>query len=421
MSEKVLREEIVHPLLEAMGYTHVVNLHGSNERGKDFSYLVPEIGFGDTKLGVCQVKNSAFTGKSTSSANTTAILNQLDRCRNTTTLNYATSLLERPQRVMLLTTYDIPDKDIAGCDDLLKQLREHCVELVGPHELVEALYRYLPASYSKLLPSSQSLANAMNALLEKHTEHAAFSLSAARNISTFFVNISIKAICPLFNQLLTHPPSFIEDSFKEIGTVKAESAGNVLAAQAGLADALGIPRLLALVDKYGKDITPDTANGDSLSYLYDRSPNVYIRRPTLRPFRQAVLSRLKHSRNADVATDLTENVLCLSASEQLMRFLCECALDSYDRTTGEHITREQLQLLLAGEPIKPGDRSKSSSSDTIEFKEVSPAVLALTELDLFICGQAGAGKSTLAKMVAVKANNLGRRVVYFPCSHLTAC
>lgn len=109
MPERQMHVQIVQPLLEACGATHVVYCHGSAERGKDFIYVCRDP-FGNQRLTVCQVKNERLTGRSSSSSSVSTVLHQLIQCRTTKVLNPVTSnQKELPQEVVLITTYSLPD------------------------------------------------------------------------------------------------------------------------------------------------------------------------------------------------------------------------------------------------------------------------------------------------------------------------
>jgi hypothetical protein len=111
MPETKLTKELIIPLLQCMGATHVDYLHGSSEKGKDIIFLKQDMF--KQKLVACQVKNDKFTGKASSPSNTTAVLNQLLQCRNTHILHPVTHQKQLPNEVVLITTFPVPDKDTA--------------------------------------------------------------------------------------------------------------------------------------------------------------------------------------------------------------------------------------------------------------------------------------------------------------------
>jgi asparagine synthetase B (glutamine-hydrolysing) len=145
MTETELHTEIIIPLLQEGIGTHVQYLHGNFEREKDLLFIGTD-SFGEPTLEVCQVKNTRFSG-SAGSENAVAVLNQLQQCRDLEVLNPRTTLKERPHWVVLISTYDIPDKDLADGKSFLDNLRANRCKFVPPGTLLKLLEKHLPEVY----------------------------------------------------------------------------------------------------------------------------------------------------------------------------------------------------------------------------------------------------------------------------------
>jgi len=193
MAEVDLHKAVIFPLLRAMGFQHVQYVHGAFERGKDIIYNASDE-FGDPLLSVCQVKNAPFSGDATSENNTLAALNQLRQCRVTQVLDPLTNTLQLPQRVLLLSTFIIPDKDVAGVGRLLDALRAEGIECKGPDKPADLIRQKLPALYSSIAFPGAAIMDALNSYVNTHHEYSAFHSSRMRplaSFSSFFTALSV--------------------------------------------------------------------------------------------------------------------------------------------------------------------------------------------------------------------------------------
>ena len=138
MDERALHKDIIHQLLRNMGAEHIQYVHGAFERGKDFLYLAPSF-FGTPELVVCQVKNEKLSGRASDiSKSTTAFLLQALQCKDTAVLHPTVKSKQTPDRVVLITTYPLPDAALADANSLLSKVRSQCT-IIGPDELLQLL------------------------------------------------------------------------------------------------------------------------------------------------------------------------------------------------------------------------------------------------------------------------------------------
>src|SRR5271157_5706664 len=75
-------KRVYQPLLERLGFSHIVYCHGPFERGKDFICLDVDR-LGTSQLTVIQIKNERISGRSKDNSAAVGIVNQLSQCLQT--------------------------------------------------------------------------------------------------------------------------------------------------------------------------------------------------------------------------------------------------------------------------------------------------------------------------------------------------
>lgn len=94
--------------------------------------------------------------------------------------------------------------------------------------------------------------------------------------------------------------------------------------------------------------------------------------------------------------------------------------------TGERVASSLLfvrlvtELLEIARPIfqLEQDTNASGKADFSIFREILPGALAHADGDICITGTAGAGKTSLARILTLAANETGINALYFPCSQI---
>lgn len=185
LDEDYIRREVVGPLLRKLGRTHIQCIHGHNERGKDFVYIVPDCMAGD-QLFVCQVKATKISGSSTSSDGINAILNQLEFAFETEVLNPITCTKELPCRVEFISTFPIPDGVTGDFQHRFSKLRQK-VNIIPPERLAELVLQHLPHIVSRGAAGEKSIIGAIRKLVEQNHEAIAFSGNTEDLVSSLFV------------------------------------------------------------------------------------------------------------------------------------------------------------------------------------------------------------------------------------------
>lgn len=171
---------ICEPLLQAMGYQHIVYCHGPFERGKDFICL-DRNRLGQLDLTVVQIKNSKVTGDSESGSSAIGIINQIKRCLGTRILNPVTHTEELPRKAILFTSYPIPDYALAGMNNVLERLRRRCEIVEGP-KIVDLIKEYLPPVYAELAHPGHGLSAAVLRQLKVTSELSAVGVNRDREL-----------------------------------------------------------------------------------------------------------------------------------------------------------------------------------------------------------------------------------------------
>jgi hypothetical protein len=192
MTEVDLHNDVVGPLLKAQGVRHVERVHGTTEKGKDFIYVHRDPFHGIDSLEVMQVKNSPFSTKSNYDHPST-VLSQLLQCETTEVRNPETNQLQVPHRIILLSTYELPERTISGAGPLLDKLNASKCLFIGPEKLLDRVRQFLPSLYADFAYPGSGLYRAMRRYVDIHHEALAFDLPAhaSKSLGAFYVNLGL--------------------------------------------------------------------------------------------------------------------------------------------------------------------------------------------------------------------------------------
>src|SRR5689334_12998911 len=120
LSELELQQRVVEPLLRAEGFTHVRDVSGPNERGKDLVAIKRD--FGRPKLCAIQIKKARFSGKVAATNSITALVMQLRQMLRESVLDPTTNAQRLPDCGYFITPYPISrqafEANIAQIGDL---------------------------------------------------------------------------------------------------------------------------------------------------------------------------------------------------------------------------------------------------------------------------------------------------------------
>jgi|GEM_PF-3442032 len=389
MSEIDLHKRVVVPLLKNMSFRYVRYVHGSFERGKDLLYL-SEDAYGDWRVEVCQVKNSPFTGRATSSASTSTTLTQLQQCRHTSVLNPLTHKMEVPKAVVLLTTHAIPDRDVAGTDDFLIALDRLECKIVGPERLVTLIEQYLPDYYSETVFPGESMLEAMKQYVNVHHEARAFRIRNPRPIDQWCVNLGASDAGSTLDRLSKKrlPVSWHTNNPSPIPTNRIEG---LLVRQ----ENLGMPLRRIPI------FTPPYSRADLKKE--ENKTEVPIDHVDLSDFLEKLETQLAQAQM--VPDGMGEGKRQRARATKAIIAL--------------HQSAELVNDLFNGlEDLIPSDVFKDSNQRqyTLNIPEVDPRLLLGIRDNAAIVGDAGAGKTTFARMITRAAIENGIKCIYFPCA-----
>lgn len=378
MPEKQLHSEVIWPLLRATGAEHLQYTHGSFERGKDFLFVRRD-SYGEDVLELAQVKNQEFSGNATSSNNTIGVLNQVLQCRSIEVLNPVQNLLEAPAAVTLITTYDVPDKDVAGAKPILMKLKEASCKIIGPTKIVRLIEKHMPKYFAEVATPGHGVGRALLSHLTYHQEAAAFDLSGKRLITDFFVNLGLRVTGSGLNMLerADHPLDF--DTEDHIGFEHWQRFSELHAA---------LPSPLNNV--------PIFEHGDRTSG--ELGIQIPLKRVRLGLFleevRKVVVGMLKQDNASGVS--LGEGLRLLSEVNEVL-------------VVAFHLIQRFIEIPRhATSPVVP----------QLEVPEVPPEQLLNFRANLCCVGSGGSGKTTLARITAQIALGRGLKCVYFPCTRI---
>lgn len=361
MSEPELHREIILPILQRMA-THVRYVHGASERGKDFVYVTRDA-YGDSVLEVCQVKNGPFSGRAGTKRNTASLLDQLRQSRNYEVLNPETNRKERPQVVSLWTTYPISDRDTADGAGLLNELSAMRCKIVTPEKLVSLLKQYAGSLYDDIAYPGHGIVRELMRYLDRHHESPAFDLSTEKMLTAFFVNI-------------------------------------------GIATASAVGR----VRKRRK------VSGESVPEQFGRS---------IRSLQVAINELCQVCQILPAEVDIRKiREIDSDRAKSFFGQLCAEIDVLLSKNTEESLTVALRVMVLAQDMI---DRLCSMGSlvpeishvsNALVMDEITPKLLLRLDESIVVTGDAGAGKTSLARMVALEALESGIACVYLPCSRI---
>ena len=375
MKEADLTKKVIIPILKGMGASHVRYLHGSFERGKDLACVFAD-SYGDGQLEVCQVKNEAFSDRAGANSHTASVLAQVQQARRTEVLNPQTNCKELPQAVRLWTTYPLPDKGTADMGAFLSKLRADNCRVVTPEKLVALFRQYLPDLYEQIAFPGQGISRGLVSFLNSHHEASAFEVKAVRHLSDFFVDLGLSQRLKQRNR-----PDRAEDTKQPRGLIKS---------------------VYYAVSAISKTLPQELATFPflqiSASDLCDtKMSKVGVTDTHISAFAAKIGEFIERSLRTGTQEDVKDAMLALRRGSSL------------------------LQSLLGSLPDKDlseADKELLALPPSMGASEMPPEAFLYLEDNICVTGEAGAGKTSVARMIAQAALNEGKPVVYFPCSRI---
>lgn len=431
LDEVTVHKEVIFPLLRAMQMRNVEYVHGPDERGKDIKFNRLDE-FESELLDVCQVKNQPFSGNAAAETNTFAMLNQLRQCRSIEILNPATNRLQTPDNVWLISTYPLPDKDTIGATKLFDDLAELSARIVWPDKLVTLIRRHLPAFYDRHTASGEFISHRLLEYLDQHHESRAFDTSLHRKLSHFFVNLAATPRQSDLNRIGARQLAIIEPiKGKSIEGDKVKCLNEAFTClPTGLLSEPFLefqesPNLL------GIEAAPNVRNSpQGSSTLKPRTSYVRVRRIRMLALLDKVENQLAALKSQPHGNNRIPGEArafqMLSDLSSVVRLARRTFRDSLFVTPSmrRRLEKEELEKRLPNigrkrSSLNIDPNSIHFLSKPLTLPPISPATLLQVKESLVVCAGAGAGKTSLARMIAIAGLNAGLKICYFPCSRYT--
>jgi hypothetical protein len=308
------------------------------------------------------------------------------------------------------------DTYAADCSPLLTQLSSSQCEVIGPCDLVALFKNHMHDVYLDIALPGQGLVHAIRRYVEVHHEAAAFELTEARTVSTFFVNLGLATFGGNAHRLTT-------------GTLRPLSATAVYAPTAkyvkmktvydSVKDMIRTSGLFEIGTTAAPRLDASTANdfGKAHAAANQTRQGMTQYKPS-RYFDQVYLSNVRFK----------EFILSLQAYFQRQRTALE---STHDLATKNAVAREALQIMqhsntlidtiidtFSDVVVVNVDPSKVRTTFNFDLPEVFPAALTRLSGNLCVLGDAGAGKTSLAKRITNEALKSNIACIYVPCSRI---
>lgn len=142
LSEAELQKRIIEPLLRASGYETVRDVSGPNERGRDLIAFKKELG--GSLLYAFQIKKYQLTGKVSNPKSLPAVLVQLRQAITEKIFDPATKSERSPDRVLLITPYEINQRTFEDAVDELQGVPSRQIGLIDGPLLADEVIKYIP-------------------------------------------------------------------------------------------------------------------------------------------------------------------------------------------------------------------------------------------------------------------------------------
>ncbi len=369
LSEPEFTKQVVIPLLSELGATYITYIHGPDEDGKDLVFLMKDLDESDV-LHVCQVKHTAFSGKSSSSSDYSTTLRQLEKCKRHEAVNPLTKRSQTPDRVWLISGYEIPHQSVLRAQQFIDELRREGIKVIDGSKLIELLNTKLPTLYIKYCRPT-SIESRATPNINQQDEMSIFDPSLKGTVDDIFVQLDFAPPNGFFRQLVDN---------------LLITRNPVLPRKTSSAD-------IKFLQGFCKDASESAAtNSDGERRL---SP-------------QSIVNTIE--KKVGLLTQLYSDVKSVTSNDKrhgkVLTFLTE------QRSFESAMTR--LDRILGSSLFDSGPGMVPRRDFTLTA--ITPLDLLKSDAGLIIFGEPGAGKTFQAKMLFKQASRGGFQAVYFPCA-----
>ena len=167
--EDELRKDVLIPIYRNMGFLHVIDNHGANEKGKDI-VLVNKSEFGAYRYTAVIVKSTPINNATSGSDTASNVIQQLN---NTIVNGYSSTIQNQEVRfneVLIVTSQTISNTAKETFVRQAQSMAGVAVTFQEADDLVELVDKYLPDIYFYRSPIQSQLASALKARCERMTD-----------------------------------------------------------------------------------------------------------------------------------------------------------------------------------------------------------------------------------------------------------
>jgi hypothetical protein len=401
---------IYEPLLREMGYQHVTYCHGPFERGKDFICLDANR-LGHLDLTVVQIKNTKITGDSSSEHSAIGLLNQVDRCLHTKVLNPLTNREELPRQIIVFSSFPIPDYSVAGMGDRLDHLRRVC-EIVAGSAVLALIEKYLPIKYLELVHPGQGMSAAMLRQLKVTAELSAIGVNRDRSLRSFFINIGVSSAKGPLGEITSGVLKLAEEGTRLTYPRQVFRAIESLATSA--TTTLNIRGLFKVIQTASSLRNSTHKSNDPSCELEGLVPTKEVRKRALSEEVTIEIGNFDHVLSALEDLKKTIEKEQPKDSDRFLRYIsCIRNLNVMLDLLGSREPSNPLRSAILRVGIKERRRKYN-----LTFSELDPLLLVESKSSFAIAGEAGAGKTSLSRIVTELAIEKGLKCIYFPASRV---
>ncbi len=377
MTESNLHKEVIIPLFKNMGFWPIGYSDAEDRMGKDVLYVYRDR-FGDKHLGLCHVKNCPF-----SKEDTIKLLEHLRMRQSQKAVNPETQENEFPDEVVLLTTFPITSTNEKYTSEVIKKIRDLGFRVIGPEKLVELIRIKAPILYAMFAFPGTGITKALCSYVNLHREASVFGLTKERALRDFYIDLGF------MNSELSRR-LYRQGAKDNIGKPHCQVVGQVVQMRRWLYHAI-ISRL---------SVMPEELSDFVLLKIYD--PNKrgdYIDVTKLR-----ILDFVEHVGEHVQRLCSSQNINGLSRALVILRAM--------------QYFLPPVVSAVPSDAVLGHEDSICEKIEEMRIPEVTPASLLEVGGNICIVGDAGAGKTTLARMLMQEAAEKGLKCAFFPCALL---
>lgn len=188
LSERDLQDRVVEPLLRHMGFTHVRNMSGPGERGKDLVAVKHE--FGRAKLYAIQIKKFQFSGKSSSPKSLSAVIPQLREMLMEPVVDPLSNSPRVPERGLFITPYAIKRTALEASLTQIKDLERRELTIIDGPILIDQILEYMPSVVTEFSMETQYRLR-VRSTADKIVESTAFGLPEPLQLHKIYVELDL--------------------------------------------------------------------------------------------------------------------------------------------------------------------------------------------------------------------------------------